>query len=479
MPKSKVTFEKSSPRILNVDLKALGILSYDVDNIYPQRINYVVSDSGTAKTSLKIFKKFVVGSGATNTDFGSIKINNKRLTVNKLIIKIAESLGKSDGVALHFNYNGLGQKTGVSFIPFEFARIGLDGTIGENKMAVYDDWDHTKHTKFNKSDISYIDKYDLSKVRQQAFTIEVDPKKEGGSKKTDIEIKAEQLSKYKGQVLYWTPKGSDEYPLAPFDAVVEDMQTEAQTKKFKKNTASKNFLASHILVTGKEENPDTADEFVENLKTFQGGDGSGTMFWMEVENIEDVESIKLIKVDIQDYDGLYEYTETSAKASIRESFLIPPVLVLQAKGGIGTSKEISDASNYYNEITSHDRLIVEEILKEVFDGWSFDINPSDDYSIMALNYNEAIAAEYFPYYTKNEIRGGNGDEPVEELEAETTPLAVTLGVGGTTALAALLADPLLTPEQKKGSLIVLFGLSEQEVDLMLGIEENPINKQVK
>lgn len=420
MPKSKVTFEKSEPRILNVDLKAFGILSYDVDNKYPQHIIDVVNDSGTTKTALKIFKKFVVGSGATNADFGSVKVNNKRLTTNKLIIKIAESLGKHDGVALHFNYNGLGQKISVNFIPFEFCRIGLNDTIGENKIAVYDDWGHIKNAKFNKSDITYLDKYDPSKVLQQVSAIEVDPKKEDGSNKNDLEIKAEQFGIYKGQILFWTPKGSDEYPLAPFDAVVEDAQTEAQTKKFKKNTASKNFLASHILITDEEEDEEAADEFSVNLTTFQGGDGSGSIFWLQKKSKES--GIELKTVDIQKYDGLYEFTETSAKAAIRESFLIPPVLVLQAKGGIGTSKEISDASNYYNEITSHDRLIVEEILKDVFEGWSFDINPSDDYSIMPLKYNKAIDPAYFSYYTTNEIRQANGDEPIEDSELDNNPI---------------------------------------------------------
>jgi hypothetical protein len=44
-----------------------------------------------------------------------------------------------------------------------------------------------------------------------------------------------------------------------------------------------------------------------------------------------------------------------------------------------------------------------------------------------------------------------------------------LGVGGTQSLTSLIADPALTIEQKKGSMIVLFGLSEEQANQMLGI----------
>jgi hypothetical protein len=57
----------------------------------------------------------------------------------------------------------------------------------------------------------------------------------------------------------------------------------------------------------------------------------------------------------------------------------------------------------------------------------------------------------------------------DDLKSDTTLLAVTLGVDGTQALTSLLSDPLLTTEQKKGSMMVLFGLSEAQSNQMLGL----------
>lgn len=56
----------------------------------------------------------------------------------------------------------------------------------------------------------------------------------------------------------------------------------------------------------------------------------------------------------------------------------------------------------------------------------------------------------------------DGDVFIYDLQK--TPYAVKLGVGGTQALQSILADLNLTPQQKRNSLIVLFGLTEQEAN---------------
>jgi len=245
------------------------------------------------------------------------------------------------------------------------------------------------------------------------------------------------------------------------------MLTEAQLKKFKHSTSANNFLASHLLITGKSESDEASEEFDENLRQFQGGEGAGTL--LVIERASEAETIELKKVDIQDYDGLYEYTENSSRDAIIKTFLIPPVLLLRVAGSLGTSKEISDAFDYYNGITSDDRLLMEELLTEIFTDFAHLVNTDLDFSLLPLKYSKAISAEYLSYYTKNEIRVANGDEELTDVKADSTLLAVTLGVGGTQALTSILADTILTVEQKKGTLMVLFGLNETQTNQMLGL----------
>jgi hypothetical protein len=92
-------------------------------------------------------------------------------------------------------------------------------------------------------------------------------------------------------------------------------------------------------------------------------------------------------------------------------FLIPPVLLLRVAGSLGTSKEISDAFDYYNGVTSDDRLIIEEILTELFSNYHYDICPSKDFSILPLKYSKPIDTAYAQYFTEDEIRISLGYEP--------------------------------------------------------------------
>jgi hypothetical protein len=471
MAKVKSTINKVAKRIDVKQMKTLGIESFDIDNLYPQRVNNIVNDSGTATTAIRTFIKFVSGKGATDKAFGNSKIGKRGLTVDKFIRKIVSSKGHFQGLAIHFNYNGLGQKTEINFVPFEYNRLTLsDDKNHPDMVAIYDDWGETKRKKIEKKLIKYVHKYNPAKVFEQVESIEVD---ENG--RTPEDILAEKWSLYNGQILYWTPDGDGTYPLAPFDSVLEDMITEAQVKRFKNNTAAKNFLASHIIKSGVEldENGEAVEEssLGKSIENFGGGDGAATMMHVELENEEDF--FELIKVDIQDYDGLYQFTEESSRDSILRNFLIPPALLIATSGKLGSSNEIADAAKYYNDITADDRKIIEDILRETFKGYAFPINATNDYSIEMISYNRQIEAAYFPFYSSDEIRESKGDQPSQDQGSGETVLAVTLGVEGNTALAALLSNELLSELQKIGSMKVLFGLSQEQAEEMLGINTNP------
>lgn len=454
MANVKATANKITKRVHNPENKALGILNYDYDNRYPQRVEDIKNDSGTATTCLRLFSRFVFGGGAKDPEFYKNRVNSKGLTVDKFLRKLIDSKGTFKGVAVHVNYNGLGQKTELHFVPWGYCRLASESNEEYAGMiALYDDWGMVKKKSIKKTDLTWVHKYNPNTVLQEV-------EQAGG------------WENYKGQLFYWTPEGED-YPLAPFDSVLEDCITEAELKRFKTNSTKTNFLGSHILITGKAEKNENEEEnegggLGEDLQEFQGGDGTAKILWLERENND--ENIELQKVDIQNYDGLYEYTENSSRDNIIKNFLIPPVLLLRVAGSLGTSTEIADAVDFYNAITADDRLQMEEVMKELFSNFAYDVCPSGDFSIIPLKYRKQIGADYLQYYTKNEIRVANGDEEANDLKSDVTLLAVTLGVGGTQALQSILIDPVLTNEQKKGSLKILFGLTEEQSNEMLGIK---------
>lgn len=358
MAKLKATALKVEPRLDYKEDKSLKIYPYDFDNIYPQRVIDIVNDSPTAKTCLKLKDRFVMSGGVADLTFYKNKVNAKQ-KVDAFVRKITEQINKFGGVAIHVNYNGLGQKINATVVNFEYVRKSMDGDM----FVIYDDWGKVKKKSIEKDRIYYVMPYNPDTALREAEAV--------------------GWENYNGQLFYYNGY-EDLYNLSPLDVVLENMLTEGQVKKFKHSISAKNFLASHLLIMGKQESQEAEEQFDENLRMFQGGEGAGTIMVIEKDSNEEI--IELQKVEIQNYDGLYEYTENSSRDAIIQHFLIPPVLLLRVAGSLGTSKEISDAFDYYNTITADERLIVEEIITEVFSGWFTDINPSNDYSLIPLKY---------------------------------------------------------------------------------------------
>lgn len=383
MAKIKATALKVEPRLDYKENKSINIYPYDFDNKYPQRVIDIINDSPTAKTCLKLKNKFVFGGGFKDVTFYKSKVNNKQ-TVDSFVRAVVDDFGQFGGFAIHVNYNGLGLIRNARVVPFEYVRKSLEGKT----LKIYEDWGVVKNKSIDEKKIIEINPFNPDEAIREAEAV--------------------GWENYKGQLFYYNGD-EDLYNLSPLDAILESLLTEGQLKKFKHSISAKNFMASHLLIMGKQESEEAEGEFDDNLRRFQGGEGAGTIMIVERESNEDI--IELKKVDIQDYDGLYEYTENSSRDTIIQQFLIPPVLLLRVAGSLGTSKEIADAFDYYNAITSDERMVIEEVMKMIFDNWERNINPSLDYSLLPLKYAKPIEKEYVQYFTEDEIRQSFGFEP--------------------------------------------------------------------
>lgn len=408
MIKSKATLNTKKRIDYKVN-KTEHIQNYDFDNKYPQRCEDILNDSRTGKATQLIRQKFIAGGGLTNVQLSKVKVNRKGCTVDQLNRLISTDIANYSSFAIHVQYNALFEITSLTYVPWSNVRY-TDGKSEEykNKVAIYNDWGRIKNSKISIKDIDFIDLYnpnpDVISAQVEALS-EYD--KNG-------ELIKSGWQDYKGQVYIYTPN-TGEYPLSFFDAVLEDMMTEGNMKRFKFRSSEHNFLASHLLITSAYEDDQEADKFSERVKEFQGSDNAGSIWWIEKESPEDI--LELKKVEIQDYDGLYEYTEKSTTESIILNSLIPQVLLLSIPGKLGTSKEIEEATAFYNGITSDERLILEETYQELFPKFVDGKLQSNDYSIITFKFpnpNTQIAPEYFPYYTANEIREANGDMPLTE-----------------------------------------------------------------
>lgn len=366
----RINIAKIQKRIVRRDDRTLGIINYDIDNAYPQRVVDIVNGSGVAKSCIDIFFKFINGSGFADTALGSTVVDGDRLTADKLLRRVAFDYAMHGGFAIHKNYDITGKETTSSHVPFSHCRIGIDKDKKPNSIAVYPDWAREVEKRIDKAKIDFIDLYDPDPevVREQI-------------------AEAGGIENYKGQICYYGAGGEVAYPLSPFDSELEDIETDSQIKLFKYRNISGSFMASHMLVRyGQAEGDnDTEDGMVEQIKEFQGAENFNKVMLIDVDTPE--QKPELLPFNHQNNDKLFEYHEKSTQDNIRKVFAIPTVFLEAVAGSLGLSAQLDDAVSFYNRMTQDERAVLEETLDWLlFDtfGGSYKIKPLDMRTIAPL-----------------------------------------------------------------------------------------------
>ena len=366
----RINIAKIQKRIVRRDDRSLGIINYDIDNAYPQRVVDIVNGSGVAKSCIDIFFKFINGTGFVDTAIGNTVVDGDRLTADKLLRRVAFDRAMHGGFAIHKNYDITGRETTSNHVPFSHCRIGIDKDKKPVSIAVYSDWAREVEKRIDKAKIDFIDLYD-----------------------PDPEVVKEQIERaggienYKGQIYYHGAGGEVAYPLSPFDSELEDIETDSQIKLIKYKNVSSDFMASHMLVRyGQSEgDDDTEDDMVGQIKEFQGAENANKVMLVDVDTPE--QKPELIPFTHQNKDKLFEYHETSVQNNIRKVFTIPTIFIEAIAGTLGLSAQLDDAVSFYNRMTQDERAEIEETLDWLlFDtfGGSYKIKPLDMRTVSAL-----------------------------------------------------------------------------------------------
>jgi hypothetical protein len=368
-------------RILVRPNQTFGILNYDMDNSYPQRMLELVASSPTAKDCWNKRAKFIAGNGFEEPALGKQVINNKGLTMAKLLKAIATDKALFSGFGIHINYNANFKIASVNYVKFEDIRMGdTDCPETADKYALYNDWGRKTWKNIMRSKIIFVDKYnpDPIVIKQQVTAA-------GG------------WNKYKGQLFYFNPE-VDDYPLIEADSVWEDFETEAGIKIFNNREVTTGFLPSTMLFmqSRREEADNSIDTGVSNLPsqlekdlgTFQGAKSAQKIIVIEYED----ESAKpeFQPYAIQNNDKLFETTERSVEARIIKGFSVPKELINAEKSsGLSNGSEKKEAIREFNDNTAPDRLELSEIFEELFSHFYKSINAIGNWTITPVPANVA------------------------------------------------------------------------------------------
>lgn len=359
--------------------------SYGYDNLYPQNIMAITAASGTAQLCLNRYEKFVEGYGFDDEVLSAWKVNRWGDTTDDLLKAVAGDLTQFGGFALHVNYNVFGEITEVNNIPFEQLRLEeSDDTGYVAHILQHLDWKGEKTRSGRKQFLQkkYITSYNVFNPDPRVVQAEIEAA--GG------------IESYKGQVLWVSMDGRNEYPTPIYDAAITEISTDEGLGNIKYRNARNNFLVACMLIAKKgaprvdENGNDVERQMIsdEDLKAFQGDTRGSKILYVELENDED--EPKVVEFPVKNFDKEFSVTETSVTERIYAQFHQELFYAIRI-GKLGFSGDVmQDAYEYYaGEVTTEQRFI-ERVFTLVFAHWG-DKSMPQNFSIKPMKYISATS----------------------------------------------------------------------------------------
>ena len=348
-------------------LSSLGIKTYGDNNLYPQQVRDIVQASPTGRTCVERRATYLEGDGLRSRILADAVCNVAGDTFDDVHHLCAGDYAFSDGIALHVNYNLLGQIVSLACVPFENCRLeeeDEEGVIGH--VVVHPDW-RGKKTRGGKA------------IKVNVDTIELFPVFNPDPAVVQQQIMASGgIEFYKGQILYVSNTGRLTYPLPQFDAALTDMSTEEGLVNVNQRNVRNGFLPGGMLVIRKGQNtedndPRDNDGFASTLETAQGDMNTQKIFLVEVETDEEVP--KFIPFVTNNYDKEFTVTTNTVVDNIYAAFNQEAFGRLR-KGSIGFSGElVGDVKLEYCEHVKKQQRILARAYKAILDHWAPGIVP--------------------------------------------------------------------------------------------------------
>jgi len=360
----------TTQRITQRENRTYGIVNFDEDNAYPQRIYSLTNSAPTARTCIDTYGRFIGGSGFADVDFYQAIANSENQTMDKILSLVKKDMARFRGFALHVNVNAAAKVTEVFHVPFEHVRMASENRKNESgfDFATYADWSREKRNNIRTDLITWFHAFNLSvdAIAQQVESV-------GG------------WGQYKGQLLYIS-LDEHSYPLASCDAVLESLYSEIQSDIRTTANLQNNFSAKTMMVhKGKFADDEDRDDFEQGLQEFIGPEGADIIV-VDVEKDEEVP--ELIAVNNNANDAIFAYTDTKITNKIIRNWLIPKVLLSVTDGSAGffNQEQIRDATMYYNMVTTEERILLESVFKQIGEGFYQKINPTGNYAIIPIEF---------------------------------------------------------------------------------------------
>jgi len=357
--------------------QAQGIYLYGTDNNYPRKIMQAALRSSAIETAINKQAQFIQGlgfQGATALDVKkgtAVVINSKGQTAYDLL-KFCANQKSNINVAIHVNYNALGEAVEFTPVQYDFIRKKISNPKEQfERYIITNIWhlenDYTgygfaaKIMEFNKW--MQDKRKNLSFVCLECFEYNPDPV----VVREQIKISG-GIENYSGQ-LFYMKRTEDVYQKAIYDSVADDFQFLAEAKLASLSNIQNGYAAGGIFkhfgnLTGTKE--------LENLKAklnnIKGAINTGRFIAVQIPDNADMNMPdKMFEpTQMQNIDNIYEIQKRDAKENIKNLFSQPNALIGSDTEGNFATQKMQETFEFYNSITEPLRQELEIELTTLF-----------------------------------------------------------------------------------------------------------------
>lgn len=355
-----VIYERHKPLLKRVPIVVdtyEKIQRYDIDNLYPQRVEEIAKRSYTTQSVIKRVADFLNGDGFADPELGKIIVNDASFfgtSLNKLLGQISFTYATWNSIALHIGYNLNYRISSITHIPFAYCRMGLhdqDGRVREIKYS-------TNWERDGRKEVSGRQVYDYHVFNPDPQVVAAEMEEAGG------------IENYRGQILYVTPEFY-QYPLCSFDPVIDHAQAQAELGMAKVANTQNSFLATMaILYPGEFESENERQQFQDLIANKSGARNMGSRIGLQDRSGTKKASDIFQPLSPPNLDRLYEFTEKSVVDAIMENEAMPKeILGVRPDTGMFNQANMEQAYTYYNSITRNRRAAISEVIAMLMMNW--------------------------------------------------------------------------------------------------------------
>jgi len=478
---NSLDFVVSVDRLAVSESRMLGIYLYGNDNNYPRKIIETSKRSSSLTKAKNIQAKFVQGlgfDGARTEDAkkgSSIVINSKGQTLYNLLQFYAQQKANIN-VAIHVNYNALGEAVEFNMIQYEFVRkkVKLKGEKFE-RYIITNIW----HLENDLSDYGYsstvqeFNSWMRDKETQTSFTalecFEYDP--DPATVREQIELSG-GIENYSGQ-LFYKKRTEDIYQEAIFDSVIDDAQFEAETKLQSLSNVQNSYSVGGILKHfGNLDGTKELDDLKKKTANKTGAHNTGRVVTVSIPANQNMPSNLFEPTQMLNIDSLAENQMTRAQSAIQELYQQPNAIGGKDTEGNFATQKMQETFDFYNSITEPLRQEVEIELTELISN-----------SVFSSQVKLPIEIEPIMFVSRTAENQSENDEIKAESQARLK--GTVGGVQGVLQIQQSVSQGLTQYDAGIEILKDIYGYDEEQAKKMLGepvkqfVETEKVNEKEK